>query len=70
LFPNPGSPEIVGPGIELLTKNPGLIAKFKDKGKKIFVWTVNSTQDLSFCLQHNIDAILTDYPDEALRLRG
>jgi glycerophosphoryl diester phosphodiesterase len=40
LYPNPGNPEIVGPGIELLLKKPDLITKFKDQGKKIFVWTV------------------------------
>jgi glycerophosphoryl diester phosphodiesterase len=65
LFPNLGNPEIVGPGIELLTKNPSLIKKFKDQGKKIFVWTVNSPQDMRFCLERGIDAIITNYPDIA-----
>jgi glycerophosphoryl diester phosphodiesterase len=65
LFPNPGNPEIVGPGIELLTKNPSLIKKFKEQGKKIFVWTVNSPQDMRFCLERGIDAIITNYPDIA-----
>ena len=65
LYPSPGNPEIVGPGIELLTKNPSLIKKFKDKGKKIFVWTVNSPQDMRFCLERGIDAIITNYPDIA-----
>ena len=65
LYPNPGNLEIVGPGIELLTKNPSLIKKFKDKGKKIFVWTVNSPQDMRFCLERGIDAIITNYPDIA-----
>jgi glycerophosphoryl diester phosphodiesterase len=65
LYPNPGNPEIVGPGIELLTKNPSLITKFKAQGKKIFVWTVNSPQDMRFCLERGIDAIITNYPDIA-----
>jgi glycerophosphoryl diester phosphodiesterase len=65
LFPNPGNPEILGPGIELLTKNPSLIKKFKEQGKKIFVWTVNSPQDMRFCLERGIDAIITNYPDIA-----
>ncbi len=65
LFPNPGNPEILGPGIELLTKNPSLISKFKERGKKIFVWTVNSPQDMRFCLERGIDAIITNYPDIA-----
>ena len=65
LYPNPGDPEIVGPGIELLTKNPSLITRFKEQGKKIFVWTVNSPQDMRFCLERGIDAIITNYPDIA-----
>ena len=65
LYPNPGKPEIVGPGIELLLKRPDLITKFKDQGKKIFVWTVNSPQDMRFCLEQGIDAIITNYPDIA-----
>ena len=65
LYPNPGNPEIMGPGIELLTKNPSLITKFKEQGKKIFVWTVNSPQDMRFCLERGIDAIITNYPDIA-----
>ena len=65
LYPNPGDPEIVGPGIELLLNRPDLITKFKDRGKKIFVWTVNSPQDMRFCLEQGIDAIITNYPDIA-----
>ena len=65
LYPNPGNPEIVGPGIDLLLKRPDLITKFKDQGKKIFVWTVNSPQDMRFCLERGIDAIITNYPDIA-----
>jgi len=40
------------------------------KGKKIFVWTVNSPQDMRFCLEKGIDAIITNYPDIALNLRN
>jgi glycerophosphoryl diester phosphodiesterase len=69
LYPNPGNPEIVGPGIELLLKKPALITRFKDQGKKIFVWTVNSPQDMRFCLERGIDAIITNYPDIAYRER-
>ena len=65
LYPNLGNPEILGPGIELLLKRPDLITKFKDQGKKIFVWTVNSPQDMRFCLERGIDAIITNYPDIA-----
>jgi glycerophosphoryl diester phosphodiesterase len=69
LYPNPGNPEIFGPGIELLTKKPNLTTKFKEQGKKLFVWTVNSPQDMRFCLERGIDAIITNYPDIAYQER-
>jgi glycerophosphoryl diester phosphodiesterase len=69
LYPNPGNPEIFGPGIELLTEKPNLITKFKEQGKKLFVWTVNSPQDMRFCLERGIDAIITNYPDIAYQER-
>ncbi len=68
-YPNPGNPSIIGPGIELLKKKPKLIEFFQKKGKKIFVWTVNSTEDMKFCLLHKIDAIITNYPDIAINVR-
>jgi glycerophosphoryl diester phosphodiesterase len=52
-----------------LLKKPDLITKFKDQGKKIFVWTVNSPQDMRFCLESGIDAIITNYPDIAYQER-
>jgi glycerophosphoryl diester phosphodiesterase len=69
LYPSPGNPEIVGPGIELLLKKPALITRFKDQGKKVFAWTVNSPQDMRFCLERGIDAIITNYPDIAYQER-
>jgi glycerophosphoryl diester phosphodiesterase len=68
-YPNPGNPGIVGPGIELLYKKPNLIDFFQRRGKKIFVWTVNTEEDMKFCLEHKIDAIITNYPDIALKVR-
>ena len=68
-YPNPGNPSIIGPGIELLNKKPKLIDFFQKKGKKIFVWTVNTEEDMKFCLEHKIDAIITNYPDIALKVR-
>ena len=65
LYPHPGEPSIMGPGIELLNKYPKLVEIYKKQGKKIFVWTVNSPQDMRFCLERGVDAIITNYPDVA-----
>jgi glycerophosphoryl diester phosphodiesterase len=68
-YPNPGNPEIIGPGIELLRKKPKLVEFFQAKGKKLFVWTVNTQEDMQFCLERKIDAIITNYPDIALKVK-
>ncbi len=68
-YPNPGNPEIIGPGIELLRKKPHLVEYFQSKGKKLFVWTVNTQEDMQFCLERKIDAIITNYPDIALKVK-
>ena len=68
-YPNPGNPEIIGPGIELLRKKPQLVEYFQSKGKKLFVWTVNTQEDMQFCLERKIDAIITNYPDIALKVK-
>ncbi len=68
-YPNPGNPEIIGPGIELLSKKPQLVEYFQSKGKKLFVWTINTQEDMQFCLERKIDAIITNYPDIALKVK-
>lgn len=35
----------------------------------IRLWTVNRLFDLGYCLNKNVDAIITDYPNRALRVR-
>lgn len=40
------------------------------KGKEIYVWTVNGTGSIRNMLRDNVDGIITDHPDTALRDRG
>jgi glycerophosphoryl diester phosphodiesterase len=70
LFPKPGHPEIIGLGIDLLRKKRYLIEKFKNYDKKIFAWTVNKPEDISFCFENKVDALITDFPDLAIHLRS
>jgi glycerophosphoryl diester phosphodiesterase len=69
LFPKPGHPEIIGLSIDLLRKKRYLIEKFRNYDKKIFAWTVNKPEDISFCFENGIDAIITNFPDLAIQLK-
>jgi glycerophosphoryl diester phosphodiesterase len=70
LLPKPGNPEIIGLDIELLKKRRNLIKTFRSYDKKIFVWTVNLPEDISFCFENQIDALITNFPDLAINLKS
>ena len=40
-----------------------------DRGIRVHTWTANSEEDISFLLEAGVDAIITNYPDVALKLR-
>lgn len=51
--------------IDLLLKYPKLINRLKLRGKRIFVWTVNSQNHLTLCREFEIDGVITNYPKRA-----
>ncbi len=44
--------------------SPEKIAQYKEKGKKIWLWTVNSEIDMDKWLRSPVDAMITNYPDK------
>lgn len=63
--------EVLAPDKRLFAVNRQLFAKAKSRGKRIAVWTVDSTEHLSRLLVDPlVDAIITNYPDRALALRN
>jgi glycerophosphoryl diester phosphodiesterase len=68
LFPNLGSPEIIGLKIELLMKRPQLYTKFKKQGKKIYVWAADSYEEIIFSSKQGVDAVITNNPETAVKL--
>jgi glycerophosphoryl diester phosphodiesterase len=53
---------IVGPGIALARSRPDLVKRFKDRGLQVYVWTVNSGEDLALMVQLRVDGIISDRP--------
>lgn len=68
-FPTPGNAEYVGPGIELLNKNLKLYEKWRKKGKKFFIWTVDHPRDVKWCLEKGVEIFVSNYPDLSIQLR-
>jgi len=62
--------EVIAPDKRLFSVNRAVFAKLNKLGKKIAVWTVDSTELLSRMLVDPlVDAIITNNPDKALALR-
>lgn len=66
----PFGTRIAGPGLELVRRRPELVRRLKAGGQQVYVWTVNSTDDVDLMLKLGIDGIITDRPAEVLAHLG
>lgn len=57
--------EYVIPHKKLVTGK--VVAEVKTKGRKILVWTVNSTQEMKRCTKWEVDGIISDDPRKLVR---
>ena len=55
----------IGPGINLLRKNPSLAKRIKSTGRKLNVWTVNDAADIKLCHHLGVDNLITNRPGYA-----
>jgi glycerophosphoryl diester phosphodiesterase len=56
------------PGIRCLKYSPDLVNAAHKNGLGIYVWTVNTEDDMRFCLDRGTDGIITNYPDRLAAL--
>jgi glycerophosphoryl diester phosphodiesterase len=61
---------IAGPGIDLLRESPKVAHRLRKQGRRLHVWTVNTTEDLDLCLELGVEAVITDNPTMALAHLG
>lgn len=64
------SAKTLGPSIEMIKERPHLITSAKEKGKRLFIWTVDEPQDVDFCAQNGIDVVITNKPAQARKVLG
>lgn len=57
-----------GPGIELVRRDPGLVARLKAKGLAVRVWTVDEAEDVELCVRLGVDTIITNRPRDVRKL--
>jgi glycerophosphoryl diester phosphodiesterase len=64
------SAQAIGPSIEMIKKSPELAKEIKNSGKELYVWTVDSTEDLQFCASVGVDIVMTNRPAHARSVLG
>jgi len=59
-------PEIISPYFKLLTLQK--VLDYQEKKYQIIPWTVNNKDDLELMIEWQVDGIITDYPNELIKL--
>lgn len=58
----PYGARVGGPGISLVRSRPQLVERLRERGHRVYVWTVNEPDDINLCLDLGVDGIITDRP--------
>jgi glycerophosphoryl diester phosphodiesterase len=57
---------IAGPGLHVLRADADYVAKAHARGHRVFVWTVDEPEDVSYVLGLGVDGIITNRPRDVL----
>ena len=60
------SAQVIGPGISAFRKKPHL----NQDPRKLFIWTVDSADDMRFCADNGVDVLITNTPSYARSVLG
>jgi glycerophosphoryl diester phosphodiesterase len=61
---------IAGPGRRVVKANPWLVDKLHEGGYRVYVWTVNSPDDVALMTKLGVDGIISDRPRFVLDTLG
>jgi glycerophosphoryl diester phosphodiesterase len=67
---SPLGSNILGPSLGFLRRHPELVARAHARGRRVYVWTVNTPDDVAFVSGLGVDAIISDHPAMVLRQLG
>jgi glycerophosphoryl diester phosphodiesterase len=58
----PFSADVAGPSVDILAEHPGYVEKVHRVGGRVFVWTVDRSDQLALCRELGVDAVITNRP--------
>lgn len=56
----PAHATIAGPGVHQLRTEPEFVERMHDHGRQVHVWTVDTPEDIDFCMGLGVDALITN----------
>lgn len=59
------SADHLGPGIDRIRRDPAIVEKIHNYGKKVVVWTVDDGTDVEMCRDLGVDILITNKPAHA-----
>jgi glycerophosphoryl diester phosphodiesterase len=58
----PFAAPVLGPGVSTLREHPELVRRAHERGRPVYVWTVNGAADVDFVIGLGVDGIISDRP--------
>ena len=62
----PPGVETAGIAVQILRRHPGYVQRVRDRGNKVFVFTVDEPADVDLCRTAGVDALITNRPADVL----
>ena len=56
----PAHATIAGPGVQQLRTQPEFVERMHAHGRQVHVWTVDTAEDIDFCVSLGVDALITN----------
>ena len=47
----------------------GFVEKCRESNMQINAWTINKEEEMRLCMEHGVNAVITDYPDLLMQIR-
>lgn len=66
----PAGVGIAGPSMRIVRADPGYVARLRQAGHRVHVWTVDEPADVELCVRLGVDSLITNRPSAVLSQLG
>ncbi len=66
----PFGAQILGPGLAVVRARPELVERVHERGRQVYVWTVNEPAEVDLMISLGVDGIISDQPGLVLARLG